>query len=99
MLLIEIEKQAKKLSMSDKKQLIRDMQQWLKEEAEPQSHMYPAVDVPDMAGDYVDWKLHPDFNWEEMHDAAEKLQAVKSAMTGPTRLNESALIFVEGSDA
>ncbi len=34
-----------------------------------------------------------------MHDAAEKLQAVKSTMTGPTRLNEYSLIFVEGSDA
>ncbi len=54
MLLMEIEKQAKKLSTSDKERLIRDMQKWLKEEAAPKSGMYPAVDVPDMRGEYVD---------------------------------------------
>lgn len=99
MLLMEIVKQAKKLSTSDKEQLIHDMQTWLKDEAKPKSNMHPADDAPDMISEYVDWKLHPDFNWNDMYDAAEKLQSVKSAMTGPTRLDESELIFVEGSDA
>ncbi|MCP4751591.1 MAG: hypothetical protein GY866_11905 [Proteobacteria bacterium] len=96
---MEIEKQAKKLSTSDKEQLIRDMRTWLREEAKPKSTMHPAVDLPDMIGEYADWKLHPDFNWNDMNDAAEKLQTVKSAMTGPSRLDESSLIFVDGSDA
>lgn len=75
------------------------MQTWVEEEAKPKSNMHPAFDEPDMIWEYVDWKLHPVFNWNDMYDAAEKLQSVKSAMTGPTRLDESSLIFVEGSGA
>jgi hypothetical protein len=64
MLLIEIEKEAKKLSVSDKEQLVRDVQAWLKGENEP---------TPDlMAGT----KYEHGWNFEEAAKAAEKLQAV-----------------------
>jgi hypothetical protein len=64
MLLIDVETQARKLSTSDKEQLLRDLQDWLKEEAEP---------APDlMAGT----KYEQGWDFEEAVQAAEKLQTI-----------------------
>ena len=56
--------------------------------------MYPAMDVPPLEEEGVNWKMHPDFDWDDMYDAAEKLQAVKAAKTGSKHLNESTLTLV-----
>ncbi len=99
MLLIEVEKQARTLSKSDKKQLIRDIQEWLKEEASPEQDGYPALSIPAIAGEHGGWKLHPDFSFDEMYKTGKNLQAFLKTRTGPDTLDESRVIVVEGGEA
>jgi hypothetical protein len=75
MLLIEIEKQAKKLSLSDKEQLVRDVQAWLKEETEPPPDL--------MAGT----KYEHGWNFEEAAKAAETLRAIIDKAPEPTPID------------
>lgn len=97
MLLIEVEKQARKLSISDKEQLIRDVQVWLQEETGSEQHEYPTMEIPDMAGEYGGWKLHPDFSFDEMYETGKNLQAFLETRTGPDTLDESRLLAFEGN--
>ena len=99
MLLMEVEKQARKLSRPDKERLIRDVQEWLKEETSPEQDVYPALSPPDIAGEHGGWKLHPDFSFDEMYETGKNLQAFLETRTGPDTLDESSLIVVEGSEA
>lgn len=99
MLLIEVKKQARKLSKSDKEQLIRDVQAWLKEESGPEKSVYPALSIPDIAGEHGGWKLHPDFSFDEMYETGKNLQTFLETRTGPDTLDESQLVVMEGSEA
>ena len=68
MLLVEVEKQARKLSKSDKMRLIQDVQQWLKDENELPNHdIYPAVDVPELDKEFPSWK----YDFDEMAKVAD----------------------------
>jgi len=83
MLLLDIEEKIKPLSTSEKKQLIRDVQKMLREQE------MPVIDGP---------KFHPDWNFNEMYEVAENLQAWEKTRTGPKYLDESTLIYEKGCD-
>lgn len=83
MLLLDIEEHIKPLSTSEKKQLIRDIQKMLGEQE------MPVIDGP---------KFHPDWNFNEMYEVAENLQAWEKTLTGPKYLDESALIYEKDCD-
>lgn len=83
MLLVDIEKHIKPLSISEKKQRIRDIQNMLDEQE------MPVIDGP---------KFHPDWNFREMYEVAKNLQAWEKTLTGPKYLDESALIYENGCD-
>ncbi len=70
MLLFDIEKHVEPLSNVEKKQLIRDIQQMLKE------------DISTIEG----WKFHLDYNLTEMYETAKNLQAFAATLPGPKYL-------------
>ncbi len=98
MLLIKIENQARKLSRTDKKQLVSDVQVWLQEEIHTQKNVYPTSNIPDIAGEHGGWKLHSDFSFDEMYETGKNLQAFLQTRTGPDILDESTLIVAEGGE-
>lgn len=98
MLLLEVEKHAQKLSLSDKEQLIRDVQTWLNEEKSSTQTGSPAPGITDIAGEYGGWKLHPDFNFDEMYETGKNLRAFLDTRTGPDTLDESRLMAFEGDE-
>ena len=92
MLLMEVEKQARKLSKSDKVRLIQDVQQWLKDEnGLPDHDIYPAVDVSELDKEFPSWK----YDFDEMAKVAENLNAYKATLTRPAEFDESQMIFVD----
>lgn len=82
MLLFDIEKQVEPLSNAEKQQLIRDVQQMLRE------------DVSTIAG----WKFHPDYNLIDMYETAKNLQAFAAMLPGPKYLDEQTLVYEDGCD-
>lgn len=68
MLLVEIEKQAKKLSKSDMVRLVQDVAGWLEEQ---DADIYPALDVPAIDERFMMEK----YDLNAMSDAAKKLNA------------------------
>jgi lipopolysaccharide biosynthesis protein len=81
--LADIEEHIKPLSKVEKEQLIRDIQAMLKEQETP------VIEGP---------KFHRFWDFDEMATVAEKLKAYEATLTGPTRLDESQLIYMEGCD-
>ncbi len=75
MLLIEVEKQAKKLSKSDMVRLVQDVAGWL---GEQEADMYPALNVPAIDDRVMTGK----YDLDAMSDAAKKLNA---AIQTPSR--------------
>lgn len=95
---MEVEKQARTLSRTDKERLICDVQTWLQEETHTQEDVHPALSIPDLAGEHGGWKLHPDFSFNEMYETGKNLQAFLQTRTGPDTLDESTLIVADGSE-
>ncbi len=83
MLLLDIEKHIEPLSNKEKEQLIRDIQNMLNERAEPV-----------MEGS----RLQHTWDFQEMATVAANLKAYEATLTGPTRLDESKLVYMEGCD-
>ncbi len=82
MLLFDIEKHVEPLSNAEKKQLIRDIQQMLKE------------DISTIEG----WKFHLDYNLTDMYETAKNLRAFVATLPGPKYLDERTLVYEEGCD-
>lgn len=92
MLLMEVEKQAKKLSKSDKVRLIQDVQRWLEEEVGvPEQGIYPAMNVPEIDQEFPVWK----YDFDEMAKVVEHLNATKATLTRPTDFDESQMTFID----
>lgn len=89
MLLMEVEKHAKKLPKSDLRKLIQDIQVWLKDEPDPD--IYPALHVPAIDGEFQTGK----YDLENMTGAAENLKAALASQKGPDTFDESRMTFVD----
>lgn len=83
MLLLDIEKQIEPLPDKEKEQLIRDIQNMLKKGAEP------AIEGS---------RLQQPWDFQEMAAVAANLKAYEATLTGPTQLDESQLVYMEGCD-
>ncbi len=92
MLLMEVEKQVKKLSKSDKMRLIQDVKRWLEEETGLSGQsLYPAMTVPEIAQDFPTWK----YDFDEMTKVAKKLNTYKSTLTRPAEFDESQMTIID----
>ncbi|MCP4400284.1 MAG: hypothetical protein GY801_23625 [bacterium] len=87
MLLLEIEKQARKLSKSDMVRLVQDVAGWL---GEQEPDIYPALNVPAIDDRVMTGK----YDLDAMTDAADKLNAAK-ATTMPIRWDDSELTIIK----
>jgi hypothetical protein len=99
MLLVEVEEHVRKLPKSDLHQLMHDIQTWLHEAeqtdlAEKATVLERLLKESNYKGD-VNWKLHPDFDWEAMDDAAERLRAIKATKSTPQRVDETKMEIVD----
>jgi hypothetical protein len=83
MLLLDIEKHIESLSHKEKEQLIRDIQRMLNER-----------DFPVIEGS----RFQHEWDFQEMAAVAANLKAYEATLTGPTRLDESKLVYMEGCD-
>ncbi len=83
MLLLDIEKHIEPLPDKEKKQLIRDIQSMLNDHAESV-----------IEGS----RLQQTWDFQEMAAVADNLKAYETTLTGPTRLDESKLVYIEGCD-
>lgn len=87
MLLLEIEKQARKLSKPDMMRLVQDVAGWM---GEQEHDIYPALNVPAIDDSVMAGK----YDHHAMTDAADKLNAAK-ASTMPIRWNDSELTIIK----
>ena len=83
MLLLDIEKHIEPLSDKEKEQLIRDIQNMLNER-----------ELPVIEGS----RLQHEWDFQEMAVVAANLKAYEATLTGPTRLDEATLVYMEGCD-
>ncbi len=92
MLLMEVEKQVKTLSQSDKMRLIQDVQRWLEEETRLSGQsLYPALTVPEIAQDFPTWK----YDVDEMAKVAKTLNTYKATLTRPAEFDESQMTMID----
>jgi hypothetical protein len=99
MLLVEVEEHVRKLPKSDLRQLMHDIQTWLHEAeqtdlAEKATELERLLKESNYTGD-ANWKLHPDFDWDAMDDAAKRLQAIKAMKPTSQRVDETTMEIVD----